>query len=208
MTCQQCTTTPSDANLNCKMTDHLCILTPLSRVFLEKLTVPQLVTKFPAILATWIFVTAFKQSHHVCLSSHNNRVQDPPPPLPPVISWRTILILFSHVSLGLPSGLFPSGCHQNPICISPLTHMCYMPCPSQYDYNEQYLVRITDHAAPHYSIFSIPPLPHPSHPKYPPQHPILKHTQPCSLLSCQCHRPSLTLIYLYRQVNLSDIMLC
>jgi hypothetical protein len=58
------------------------------------------------------------------------------------------------------------------------THMCYMPCPSQYDYNEQYLVRSIDHAAPHYSIFSIPLLPHPSHPKYPPQHPILKHIQP------------------------------
>jgi len=63
---------------------------------------------------------------------------------------------------------------QNSVCISPLPHMCYMPCPFQYDYNEQYLVRSTDHAAPHYSTFSIPLLPHPSHPKYPPQHPNLK----------------------------------
>jgi hypothetical protein len=60
--------------------------------------------------------------------------------------------------------------------------MYYMSCPSKYDYNEQYLVRSTDHAAPHYSISSIPLLPHPSHPKYPPQHPILKHPQLCSLL--------------------------
>jgi len=102
----------------------------------------------------------------------------PRPPSPPGISWRTILILFSHISLGLPSGPFPLGCHQNPVCTSPLPHMCYMLCPSQYDHNEQYLVRSRDHAAPHYSFSSIPLLPHPSHSKYPPQHPILKHPQP------------------------------
>ena len=82
MTCQQCTTTPTDANLNCNMTNHLCVLSPLSRDFLEKLTVPQLVTKFPSILVTWIFVTAFKQSHHVCLPTAIT-IESKNPPFPP-----------------------------------------------------------------------------------------------------------------------------
>ena len=76
--------------------------------------------------------------------------------------------------------------------------MCYIPCPSKYDYNEQYLVRSTDHAALHYSVFSLPLLPHPSHPKYSPQHPILKHTQPMLVAPLPSHRPSLTLICIGR----------
>ena len=36
-------------------------------------------------------------------------------------------ILSSHLSLGLPSGLFPSGLpHQNFLCISPVPHMWHM----------------------------------------------------------------------------------
>ena len=35
--------------------------------------------------------------------------QSSPRPLPHSIYWRSILILSSHLSLGFPSGLFPSG---------------------------------------------------------------------------------------------------
>jgi len=45
-------------------------------------------------------------------------------------SWRSILILFSHLCLGLPSGLFP---FQNHVCTSPLPIMCYMPNPPHLD---------------------------------------------------------------------------
>jgi len=42
-------------------------------------------------------------------------------PHPHPTSWRSILILSSHLRLGLPSGLFPAGwSHQNPVRTSPL----------------------------------------------------------------------------------------
>jgi hypothetical protein len=44
-------------------------------------------------------------------------------------SWRFILILSSHLRLGLPSGFFP---HQNPVYASPLPHTRYMPRPSHF----------------------------------------------------------------------------
>ena len=57
---------------------------------------------------------------HNCLPtasilSQLNPVHIPHIPLP----WRSILILSSHLQLGLPSGLFPSGFpHQNPVYTS------------------------------------------------------------------------------------------
>ena len=173
MTCQQCTTTANDANLG-NMTDHLCVLTPLSSLSWEANS------SSASHKTTCISCNLPLKEPTMCAWPQTYQ-SSPRTPLPPGISWRNILILFSHVSLGLPSSLFPSGCHQNPVCPSPLPHLCYMHCPSQYDYNEQFLVRSTDHAAPHYSISSIPLLPHPCHPKYSPQHPILKHPQPMLL---------------------------
>ena len=45
-----------------------CLLTPWSRVFLEKLTGSQLVKKFPAFCGTLRFIAAFTSAHHLCLS--------------------------------------------------------------------------------------------------------------------------------------------
>jgi hypothetical protein len=44
------------------------ILTPLSRVILQKLTVPQQVTISPAIYETYRFTILFTIEHHVSLS--------------------------------------------------------------------------------------------------------------------------------------------
>ena len=79
------------------------LLTPWSRVLLEQLASLQLVKEIPRVL---------------CNPKLTHRTHKRPPPVPilsqpnPVLhptSWRSILILSSHLRLGLPSGLFPSG---------------------------------------------------------------------------------------------------
>ena len=84
------------------LTVHL--LTPWSRVLLAKLTGSQLVKKFPAFYGTRRFINVFTTACHLPLFGARS-IQSMPPHLP---SWRSILILSSHLCLGLPSGLFPS----------------------------------------------------------------------------------------------------
>jgi hypothetical protein len=80
-------------------------LTPCTRFLLDKLTGLQLVKKFPAFYWTRRFITAFTIAHHLSLSSASPIQSIPPHPT----SWRSILILSSHLRLGLLSGVFPSG---------------------------------------------------------------------------------------------------
>ena len=81
------------------------LLTPWCRVLLEKLTGLQLVKKFPAFHGTRRFITALTSFRHLALSWANPIQSINPQPT----SWTSILILSTHVRLGLPSGLFPSG---------------------------------------------------------------------------------------------------
>ena len=81
------------------------LLTPWCRVLLEKLTGLQLVKKFPAFHRTWRFITALTSVRHLSLSWASPIQSIYPHPT----SWRSILILYTHPRLGLPSGLFPSG---------------------------------------------------------------------------------------------------
>jgi hypothetical protein len=46
------------------------------------------------------------------------------------ISLRFILILSTHLRLGLPSGIFPYGIPTNILHAFLCPHSCYMPCPS------------------------------------------------------------------------------
>ena len=81
------------------------LLAPWSRVLLEKLASLQLVKKFPAFCGTRRFLTALTNARHLSLSWASPIQSSYPNPT----SWSSILILSSHLRLGLPSGLFPSG---------------------------------------------------------------------------------------------------
>ena len=81
------------------------LLTPWCKVLLEKLTGLQLVKKFPAFHGTRRFITALTSLRYPSLSWTSPIQSIYPHPT----SWRSILILSTHLRLGLPSGLFPSG---------------------------------------------------------------------------------------------------
>ena len=97
------------------------LLTPYSRVLLEKLTGFQAVNKFPTFYETWRFITAFTNSRHLSLF------------------WAspTSYFLKIHLNIILPTtpespqwSLSPRFPHQNPVYASPLLHTRYMPRPS------------------------------------------------------------------------------
>ena len=81
------------------------LLIPWCRVLLEKLTGLQLVKKFPTFHGTQRFITALTSVRHPSLSWASPIQYIYPHPT----SWRSSLILSTHLRLGLPSGLFPSG---------------------------------------------------------------------------------------------------
>ena len=77
------------------------LLTPWCRVLLEQLTGLQLVKKFPAFHGTRMFITALTSVRNLSVSwaSPIQSIYSHP------TSWRSILILSTHLCLGLPSGL-------------------------------------------------------------------------------------------------------
>ena len=85
--------------------DITYLLTPRCTVLLEKLTGLQLVNKFPPFHGTRRFITALTGVRHLPLSWASPIQSIYPHPT----SWRSILILYTHLRLGLPSGLLPSG---------------------------------------------------------------------------------------------------
>ena len=87
------------------LTWRLYLLTPWCRFFLQNLTGFQLVKKIPAFHGTRRFITALTSVCHLSLSWASPIHSIYPHPT----SWRSILILSTHLCLGLPSGLLPSG---------------------------------------------------------------------------------------------------
>ena len=81
------------------------LLTPWCRVLPEQLTGLQLVKKFPAFHGTRRFITALTSARQLFLSWASPIQSTCPHPT----SWRSILILSTHLHVGLPIGLFPSG---------------------------------------------------------------------------------------------------
>ena len=103
----------------------LFILTPWCRVLLEKLTGLQLVKKLPTFHGTRRFITALKSVRHLSLSwaSPIQSIYTHP------TSWRSILILSTHLRLGLPSGLLPSGFLSKTL-YTPLSSPIRATCPA------------------------------------------------------------------------------
>ena len=79
-------------------------LTPWSRILPDKLTVAQIFKKYPAFYGTRRFITTFKIARQMPYPE-----PDLSSPCPHPTCWSCILILSSHLRLGLPSDLFPSG---------------------------------------------------------------------------------------------------
>jgi hypothetical protein len=95
-------------------------LTPWSRVLPEKLTCHQLVKKSPHFIEPKGSLPHSQEpSTCPCLE---------PDPCLHSTSWKSILIIYSNLSLGLQSGLFPSGLLIKILCAYLLAHStCYMP---------------------------------------------------------------------------------
>ena len=101
------------------------ILTPWCRVLLQKLTGLQLVKIFPAFYGTRRFITALTSARHLSLSWASPIQFTYPHPT----SWRSILILSTHLRLGLPSGFFPSGFPTKTL-YAPLSSPIRATCPA------------------------------------------------------------------------------
>ena len=103
--------------INCGVTSYTYLLTPWSRVLLEKLTGSAASQEILCIL--W--------NPKVLHRTH--KYPSPLPilsqiyPVPTPTSWKSILILSSHLRLGLPSGLFPTRTLCTPLP-SPIRATC------------------------------------------------------------------------------------
>ena len=149
------------------------LLTPWCRVLLEKLTGLQLVKKFPAFHGTWRFITALTSVRHLSLSWASPVQSIYPHPT----SWRSILKLSTHLRLGLPSGLFPSGFPSKTL-YTPLSSPIRATCPAHIILLD--FITRTILGEEYKSFMQSPPFPGylvPPRSKYFPQHHVLKHSQ-------------------------------
>ena len=101
------------------------LLTPWCRVPLEQLTGLNLVKKFPEFHGIRRFITALTSFGHLSLSRASPIQSIYPHPT----SWRSVLILSTHLRLGLPSGLLPSGFPTKTLYI-PLSSLIRATCPA------------------------------------------------------------------------------
>ena len=127
------------------------LLTPWCRVLLEKLTGLQLVKKFPAFHGTLRFITQLTSVRHLYVSWASPIHSIHPHPT----SWRSVLIS-THLHIGHPSGLFPSGFPTK--TLSPPSPHPYTPHAQPISFflilsPTQYWVRSTDYLAHRYAKY-------------------------------------------------------
>ena len=152
-----------------------------------------LVNKLPAFYRTWRFITAFATARH--LSPSWARLIQSMPANPTF--WRSILILSSHLCLGLPSDLFPTGFLNktlykpllSPVCATCPAHLILLDLITQIIFDEEYRSLSSSYSFLHCRVtssFLVPNIP----------------SAPCSQTSSamflpQCERPSFTPIIAY-----------
>ena len=109
----------------CRQSHTPYLLTSWCRVLLEKLAGLQLVKKFPAFYGTRRFITALTSVRHLSLSwaSPIQSIHTHP------TSCRSVLILSTHLRIGLPSGLLPSGFPTKTL-YTPLSKPIHATCPA------------------------------------------------------------------------------
>ena len=127
------------------------LLTPWCRDILEKLIGLQLVKKFSAFHGIRRLITALTSVRHLSLSWASPIQSIYPHPT----SWRSVLILYTHLRLGLPSGSFPSVSPPRPY--TPQSPHPYAPHAQPISFFSilspaQYWVRSTNHVAPRYAM--------------------------------------------------------
>ena len=105
------------------LVNNTYLLTPWCKVLLA--TGLQLVKKFPVFHGTRRFITALTSVRHLSLS-WARPIQSI---YPHTTSWRSILILSTHLRLGLPIGLFPSGFPTKTL-YTPLSSTIRATCPA------------------------------------------------------------------------------
>jgi len=117
--------------------------TPWSRSFLRSCKVLSWSRNSPHCMDPKVHYFIYKHSPSVLILRQINLVHVPHP-----ISWRSNLILSSHLCLGIPSGLFPSGFPTTDLYTPLLSpYMLYALPISLFSIwsPEQYLVRSTNH---------------------------------------------------------------
>ena len=108
---QYCHVVPQNTGVSRSLGSVTYLLTPWSRVLFEKLTGSAASQEISHTLWNPKVHHRVHKCPHLSLSWANS-IQSPPPPT----SRRSILILSSHLRLGLPNGLSPSGFPTRTLC--------------------------------------------------------------------------------------------